>query len=309
MENPELSIILLNYNNSNMTIDCLKCLKKQNYINFEIIIVENNSNLKEKKKLFSYISELTQNFQKKIQIIENDKNYGFAKGNNIGIRYSGGKFILLLNSDTEFESNFLQKGIRFFRSEKIDIMSPKIIYFHNKIRIWNAGGSINFLNPSLASIRGAREIDRGQYDHIINVDYASGCCFFIKRKILDQIGLLDDDYFMYYEETDLCKRAYLNNFNVIFNPFIKIYHKAHDTASEFKIYLLLRNKFIFLFKFFPIIKILIQFMLQPLQIFLYAFNRKTKSLNFTILKNCVKYIFLGIQLGILKRFQKSGKLL
>ncbi len=298
----KLSIILLNHNNSNLTIECLKSLEDQSYSDFEIIIVENNSNRDEKDNLFSYIKSLNQLYQEKIQVLRKTKNFGFAKGNDIGIENSSGEYILLLNNDTEFEPKFIHKCINFFKNDTIDIMSPKIMYFHNKDKIWDAGGFIKFLTPGLSCSRGAREIDKGQYDFITSPDYAAGCCFFIKRNVLTSIGMLDEDYFIYFEEADLCRRARNKGFEIIFYPYAKIYHKVNDILTDFHKFLLFRNKFIFLLKFFPLYKIIIQFVLQPLQIIAFAIDLKRKSISFRTIRKCFKFIFLGIRMGLLKRF-------
>jgi len=286
-----------------LTIECLKSLQDQKYSNFEIIIIENNSNIDEKNILISNIKNLNQIFQEKIQVIKQTKNYGFAEGNNIGIKKSIGEYILLLNNDTEFQSNFLQKCMNFFKNDSIDIMSPKIMYFNNKDVIWDAGGFIKSFTPGLSSSRGAREIDKGQYDFITSPDYTAGCCFFIKRKVLTTVGMLDADYFIYFEEADLCWRAKSKGFKIVFYPYAKIFHKVNDGLTDFHTFLLFRNKFIFLLKFFPIYKIIIQFILQPIQIVAFSINLKQKSISFRTIRKCMKFIFLGIRAGLLKRFR------
>ncbi|MCK5084504.1 MAG: glycosyltransferase family 2 protein [Candidatus Pacebacteria bacterium] len=222
----EVYIIVLNWNGKEDTLECLESLEKINYSNYKIVVVDNGSeddSVSETKKQFP-----------KVKIIENKKNLGFAGGNNVGIKYainSGARYVLLINNDTMVEENFLSELVEVGESdEKVGVLGSKI-YFHSEPdRIWFAGGKVSWLKNKGTHI-GLDQIDNGQYDKIKETDYLTGCCLLIKREVIEKIGVLEEDYFLYYEDTDFSLRAKNANYKIVYVPKSKIYHKISRSTK------------------------------------------------------------------------------
>ena len=185
--------------------------------------------------------------------IKNDKNYGFAEGNNIAIQYAlkqlGPEYVLLLNNDTVVDEKFLDELIDVaVKKEKIGFVGPKIYYYTpNEISniISFAGGYLN-INNCQPHPRGVYELDNGQFDEEDNVDYLEGSCLLVKSELINDVGLLDPDYFTYWEETDWCLRGQVAGYDSVYAPRSSIYHKgrASDLGSN-SIYYMIKNRFLF----------------------------------------------------------------
>ncbi|MCK4592212.1 glycosyltransferase family 2 protein [Candidatus Parcubacteria bacterium] len=222
----EVYIIVLNWNGKDDTIECIESLQKINYSNYKIVIVDNGSE-------DDSVSEIKKQFSE-VKIIENKKNLGFAGGNNIGIKYainSGAGYVLLINNDTTVEENFLSELIEMGESDKkIGILGSKIYFYSEPNRIWFAGGKVNWLKNKGTHI-GLDQIDNGQYDKTKETDYLTGCCLLIKREVVEKIGVLAEDYFLYYEDTDFSLRTKNIGYKCIFVPRSKIYHKISRSTK------------------------------------------------------------------------------
>lgn len=228
--NEKVAIIIVNYNNCFDTTQCLDSLKEIDYNYHEIYIVDNNSTNDSVLKLDRYIS----NYPKKIHFIKSNKNLGFAGGNNLAIRKaleSDFDYFLLLNNDTVVEKDFLSEMLSIAdRDDNIGIIGPKIRYFHNPQLIWYAGGYIDWFRFSGVHY-GLNEIDRGQYDQIREVSFITGCCMLIKREVIEKVGLLCEDYFLYNEDLDYCVRVMDSGYKLIYNPKSVIYHKVGQSSG------------------------------------------------------------------------------
>lgn len=198
---------------------CLLSLKKekQNYKNMHVVVVDNASANNEAgriRKKFPWI-----------YLIQNKENYGFAKGNNIGIRYAIKKinpdYFFLLNNDTEVKSNAIKKIAEFAEANKdVGIVGCKLLYPNGRIQ--HAGG---WIKPYGMGHYGNREKDKGQYDKIRKVDYVTGAAFLIKKEVLEKIGLLDEGFSPYFrEEVDFCFRAKKSGYKVFYYPKSVIIH-------------------------------------------------------------------------------------
>lgn len=228
---PKVFIIVLHYHSVEDTKECLKSLEKLDYDNFEVVLINNGT----KDDLNSHIRSISNHSQ--IRIITNKKNLGFAGGNNIGIKYALNKYadyILLLNNDTIVEPNFLKELVKIGESdEKTGILGP-IIYQYKKSKIKNqkdkihfAGGKINWLYT-----KGIHETHNIKHE-TREVDYITGCCLLIKRKVIEKIGLMPEDYFLYFEDADWCLKARKAGFKcVVVSNKGKIWHKVSQSAVE-----------------------------------------------------------------------------
>jgi GT2 family glycosyltransferase len=224
---PRVSIIILNWNGLNDTVECLESLKKITYANYEVIVVDNGSTGDD-------VKVLQERFGGYIHIIENDRNYGFAEGSNIGIRHalkSGAEYVLLLNNDTTVAPGFLSELMNVAESDPmIGLAGPKIYFYHEPNRIWFAGGKISLFSAS--SNRGRNLIDEGQFDRVDYVDFISGSCMLIKKSVLETAGLLDPIYFFGIEDVDMSLRTAQAGFKNVFVPTSKIWHKVFSSGIK-----------------------------------------------------------------------------
>jgi len=229
---PKVSIIILNWNGLEDTIKCLESLKKITYPNYDIVVVDNASSGND-------VEVLREKFGDYVYMIENDKNYGFAEGCNIGMRYAlakGTDYIFLLNNDTTVARDFLAELVKIAESdERIGILGPKIYLYDEPNVIWEAGAKINWWTGGI-SIYGDREVDIGQYDKVAERDLLSGAALLIKARVLERISLLDTGFFFGYEDYDFCIRARKAGFRVVFVPSAKIWHKAAKARNQLPAY-------------------------------------------------------------------------
>ena len=245
---PKVYIILLNWNNWHLTKDCLESLQNLNYDNYQIIIVDNNSKSGEKNTIKN--SPLKNNFI----LIENEKNLGFAGGNNVGIKYAlnhNADYVLLLNNDTIIEDkDFLKHLIRIVESNKrIGIAGLKIYFWQDSTnknipKIWFGGGKINWLKTQGKHLDFNKIEKTDQNPYIKKVDYITGCCLLIKKEVVEKIGTMPEEYFLYYEDADWCLSARQIGYLCVYVPFVWIWHKVSSTNIEFSysyIYYLTRN--------------------------------------------------------------------
>jgi hypothetical protein len=227
--NPKVYIIILNWNGCDDTIECIESLKKVDYPNFTVLVVDNASS-------DNSIDVIPRKYRD-VAFIEVKKNLGFAGGNNIGIKYAldhGAEYILLLNNDTTVEPNFLTEMVKVAQSDtKIGIVGSKIYFYSEPARIWFAGGKLNWLrtkgmHPDYLKIDNKER----PAEHPKKVDYITGCCLLIKKDVVKKIGLMSEDYFLYYEDVDWCLRARKAGWRIIFAPAAIIYHKQSQSTRE-----------------------------------------------------------------------------
>ncbi len=232
MNYPKVSIIILNWNGLEDTIECLNSLRKITYPDYEVIVVDNASKGDD-------VRILKENFNDYIHVIENDKNFGFADGCNIGMRYAiSGEtdYVLLMNNDTTVAPDFLTEMVRVGESdESIGILGPKIYFYDEPNVIWEAGGKINWWLGSI-DIYAYGEVDIAQRDNITETDLVSGAAMLIKRELLDRISLLDASFFFGFEDYDFCIRACKAGFKVVYVPSAKIWHKVGRACSNLNNY-------------------------------------------------------------------------
>lgn len=250
---PKVFVIILNFNGWSDTIECLESLGKVDYSNLEVVLIDNASQGDYRLP--------TTDYRFKIQIIYNKDNLGFAGGNNQGIKLAlekGTDYVLLLNNDTTVEPDFLKKLVEeLIQDESASIAGP-LIYFYdsrqatgNKRLIWSAGG--RFVGRlRRGELIGYREVDQGEYQASEQVDYISGTCLLIKAEVIKKIGLIPEDYFLYYEDADWGQRAVSAGWRCLLVPQAIIYHKASQSTQEFSypyIYYNTRNNLIFASRF------------------------------------------------------------
>lgn len=222
-KNPKISIIIVNWNGKNYLFDCLNSVYKSNFLDYEIIIIDNGSKDESQKMLQKKFLE--------IKLILNKKNLGFAKANNQGIKIAQGEFIFLLNNDTVIHPDLLRiLSDKLSSNEKIGIVGPKI-YYTNSQRIWFAGGCIDWAKGKTYHLN--RDLtDSESEDSEKEVDFITGCALMIKREVIDKIGFLDQNFFAYYEDADWCQKAIRAGYRVVYLPFGGVWHIKSATSSR-----------------------------------------------------------------------------
>lgn len=253
----EVSFIVVNYKSFEYLNNCLKAiLEKVKDIDFEIIIVNND---KIKIKNFDCIKEdcleriefstdigdiKKNNLNKKLKIIEVNKNIGFGKANNLGVLFSIGKYICFINPDTEIYSNNIKDVIfEFENNSDIGIVGPKIIQNNeskNKetAQDWSVGVDLNIGEILRSKIGLSKSKKFWKSEKRIEVDWVTGASMFIKKRIFLQVSGFDEKIFLYYEDLDLCKKVKEMKKKVIYYPDFKVLHlggKSTDGKSSQKI--------------------------------------------------------------------------
>lgn len=229
MNHPKVSIIILNWNGLEDTVGCLESIRKITYPNYHVIVVDNGSEGDD-------VEVLREKFGDYIHIIENNKNYGFAEGANIGMRYAldnlGPDFFLLLNNDTVVAPDFLGELMKVALSDqRIGILGPKIYYYDEPEKVWFAGGNINYWLGRFWH-RGIGRTDCGQFDDIVDVDFVSGCCMLASGAVVSDVGLLDGAFFFGTEDYDISIRSARGGFRVLYVPGSKIWHKIGRSTGR-----------------------------------------------------------------------------
>ncbi|HOT02548.1 MAG TPA: glycosyltransferase family 2 protein [Methanolinea sp.] len=217
---PEVSVIIVNYNGERFLKTCLDSLRAQSFTDFEVYLVDNHSSDRS--------IEIVEKLYPEVALIRESTNLGFAHGTNEGIRASRGQFILTLNNDTRLDPGFLEKIVLAMkREEKAGICASKMLYPDGRI---NSVG-ICISRSGAAWDRGIHEPDHGQYDHPEEVFGACAGAALYRRAMLDEIGLFDEDFFMYMEDVDLAFRALLAGWKCMYVPGAVAYHHHGGTAG------------------------------------------------------------------------------
>lgn len=243
--NPLVYIIILNWNGRDLTLDCLKSLSKIKYDNFEILVVDNGSSDESVKAI--------RNKYPKINILQLDKNIGYAEGNNAGFEFIKNKnpnYIIFLNNDTIVDPNFIEPMTEpLMKNSDVGQTVPKIFYANSKNKIWYAGGKVNLWLGQIYHI-GIRKYDGSQYSESQYTDYATGCCFCMRPNDFTEIGKFDASFPMYAEDVDLSLRIRANGKQILYVPNSNIWHKVSASIGGELSILKLRRKLKGLIKLF-----------------------------------------------------------
>ena len=233
-ENPLVSVIVLNYNAGELLLNCIESIKKSAYKNLEIIVVDNISTDKSQETCKEKYPD--------IRLIQNNENFGYCEGNNIGIREAKGDYIIILNPDTIVESNCIEELISAYNKFGEGLYQPKILSLNEKQVLQSTGNMIHVFGFGFAKDKGRKdeEVD----EEIKEIGYASGTCLFTSKSVLEKVGLLDSFLFLYHDDLDLGWRASQIGINSYYAPKSKIYHAESYSLkwSAKKFYWLERNR-------------------------------------------------------------------
>lgn len=235
----KVSIVVLNWNGKDHLKICLDSLKKLSYKPIEVIVVDNNSH--------DGSPELVEKKYPWVILIQNKKNFGYAKANNIGIKKSSGEFVFILNNDTKVTKNFLEPLVSDMKLDKnIACVQPKLVYA-TKPATLNAVGSYLTSSGFLYHYGYRKPANLGRYNKKLFIYSAKGAAMLLRKSALNRVGVFDEDFFIFFEETDLCHRLWLSGFKVLYEPSSLVYHyEAVDTGRQMNDYkrnfLSLRNR-------------------------------------------------------------------
>jgi len=274
------SIISVNFNQPQVTIDFLKSVKlNTDDVGIELILVDNGSRE-------DHGADFVREYPGLIYI-RSEENLGFAGGNNLGIKVATGDYLLLLNNDTEITANLIPVlSAELERNPEIGMISPLLLFYDSPDVIQYAGFTkMNYLTCRNSGI-GSMEINKGQYDNDSReTAYCHGAAMMCRKADLETVGLMDDLFFLYYEELDWCEKFIRAGKKIWFTGRTRVYHKESMSVgkdSSIKTYFMTRNRMLFIRRntsllntvFFSLYYIGIA---SPKQIFLY-FRKGRKDL-------------------------------
>ncbi len=238
---PKIIVVVLNYSRPQETIECIASLKKSNYSNFEILIVDNASPDDSVKRICSEYPD--------IYVLTSQNNLGYAGGMNNGIRHAlqyCPTYIMVINSDTLVDQDCLGLLVRELEADPLVAASSGVIYYQSdQKKIWYAGGDINYYRSSAFQRNGILD-ERNIINQQKSVTFLSGCAFLVRTSILKELGLFDERFFMYLEDTEFSERITRNNYKLSLVPQAKIYHRVTiGPLTPFTIYFNVRNRLLF----------------------------------------------------------------
>jgi GT2 family glycosyltransferase len=239
---PLVSIISINYNQPAVTCEMLASLRQLTYPNYEVIVVDNASPTADPTPIATQFPE--------VQLVRSARNLGFAGGNNLGLLKAKGKYVLFLNNDTEVVPGLLEPLVALFeQNPRAGIASPKVRYYHSDGLIQYAGCvGINAWTGRGRTI-GSRETDRGQYDTSYATSLAHGSCMMLPMRVIQEVGLMPELYFLYYEEHDWCQMVLRAGYECHYVGTTVIYHKESVSvgkASVLQTHYMYRNRLLFM---------------------------------------------------------------
>ena len=246
--NKRIAIVILNWNGRRMLQEFLPSVVEHS-ATAQIVVADNGST-------DDSLDFLRTNYPQ-IQLVINDKNYGFAEGYNKALAHVEADYYVILNSDVEVTPNWIEPVVELMESDdKIAICQPKLLSHINRENFEYAGGAGGFIDRfgypfCRGRVFSTLEKDEGQYDDVREVFWATGAAMFVKAPVFHQLGGFDGDFFAHMEEIDFCWRAKNSGYKVMYCPASKIYHVGGGTlppSSPFKTFLNFRNNFALLYK-------------------------------------------------------------
>lgn len=237
-----VGVILVNYNGEKYIANCINSLLNQTYQNIAIMVWDNHSS--------DASAEIVRQTYPRIYLVESKHNYGFAKANNLAVKKifhieAALEYVLLLNVDTVAEPSLIENLLS--KADENTVTTAHIYLDKFGKQIWYAGGEL--------------QLDMGGSDHLYlknckeaqRVSFVSGCCMLIHRDIIKRFGLFDPAYYMYYEDTDLCMRWYMQGVRMYYIPQARLWHKVGGSIGGVKTpakeYYMVRNRLYFMNKY------------------------------------------------------------
>lgn len=249
---PKVSVIIPNYNGERYLRDCIDSLMEQDYVDFETIIIDNAS----QDSTYEWLAEYEDIIFKRL-----DKNYGFSKAVNEGIKMAQGEYVLLLNNDTVVEMDFIKELVKAIEKDKrIFGVSSKMIAYQDHSIMDDAGDEYTILGWAYKTGDG-----KPVEDFIKSRKVFSACAgaALYRKKVFDEMGLFDENFFAYMEDVDVSYRARVYGYYNVYCPKAKVYHIGSATSgskyNEFKVRLAARNNIYVPYKNMPLLQFVMNF--------------------------------------------------
>lgn len=252
MPHPLVSIIVVNWNRREYVGECLNSLRSQSFRDFEVILVDNGST-------DGSVESIEENFPGFVRILKNKENVGFARGNNQGIEVARGEYIVLLNNDAQADSHWLEGLLKGTEEDQRVGMVASKIYLHGSDKVIDNVGHLIY-RDGLNRGRGRLEVDHGQFDEKEEVLFPSGCAALYRRKMLEEVGLFDEDFFAYADDTDLGLKGRMAGWRCLYMPQAIVYHRYSQSSgpySPLKAFYVERNRVWIAVKYLPLSMLLI----------------------------------------------------
>lgn len=228
MTYPLVYVIVLHWKRLEDTAACLRSVLASDYPNYRLLVVDNGS------EEGPALADLARGCPG-VRVLRSERNLGFAGGNNMGLRCAlaeGADYAFLANNDAIVEARTLAELVSAAEGDgRIGIAGPKIFYYQEPQRIWYLGGRRRWFWPAPLGVAEGQK-DSPRYAGVGEVDLVSGCGMLIRRRVLEEVGLLDEGYFMYYEDGDLCLRAREGGYKVVYVGSARMWHKVSASTAD-----------------------------------------------------------------------------
>lgn len=283
---PHVTIVILNWNRVGDTLECLDSLARMDYPSYSIVVVDNGSTDGSPEAIERWGTRKTP-----VELIRNDINLGFVRGSNQGTRHAlstNAEYVFLLNNDTVVEPDALsllvataersgeRSGKRF---GDVGMVGPKIFQY-GKDNVLDSAGTRTIPWLAQGFLIGHGEEDHGQYDNPGEMPYVTGTALLVKRAVLEEVGLMDEDYFCYFDDFDWGMKARKAGYILLLEPSAVVHHKGSQTAgfgSPFYVHHMVRSRILFARKNVPLLPFLFAFLPY---LFLYRYLRPAAILIF-----------------------------
>lgn len=244
----KVAVVILNWNGKQDSLNCIRSVRALEYGNIEIIVVDNGS--------IDGSVDAIHAFYPGVRLIATGKNLGYAGGNNVGMREAlahGANFVLVLNNDATVSPNLIDCFLSASAKEPLAAaFSAKIYYQSRPDIIWYAGARWMQRLGRFVHLGHGEQDDGLTYNNLEETDYASGCALFTSARVIKRVGLLDEKYFLMFEEADWCYRARSLGYKIFFVPEAKVWHKVSTSfggeSSPLANYFLFRNRLLWSFR-------------------------------------------------------------
>ena len=242
---PFVSIVTLNWNGLDVTMEFLESTRNLTYKNYEIIVVDNGSTIDPTEKIMAGNYHNT-------KVVKSPVNLGSAGGNNFGMRHSSPDydFIFQVNNDAEVTPDLIEKCLEpFFEDPKVGAVCPKIRFYSNPNIIQYAGFNKMSMLTGKTTAVGSLEEDNGQHDSPGYTHSAHGCALMVSREVIEKVGMMAEKYFVYYDESDWSARIIKAGYKIYYQAKGLIFHKesmSMGKASPLKVHYMTRNRIFYM---------------------------------------------------------------
>ena len=246
MLEPYIFIVLLNYNGAEDTLACIESIRRQEYSNRKVVVVDNHSS-------DDSLSVLSEGPDDSVVLLPQERNLGFSGGNNVGLEYAlshGAEYIMFLNNDTLLEDGCLERMAAQMKPDTV--LCPRIMFDYDREIVWYAGGRLNrreghFESNGYGKHLGPEYLKEGE------TELASGCCLMMSTETIEKLGKWSEEYFLYREDDDYSLRMKQAGMAIRYIPDAVVYHKESASSirsgSSVRNYYMTRNSFYLVRKF------------------------------------------------------------